>query len=139
MIMQPDDFTKEQKQAAWDYYEPLTLHDSSLSYGVHSVLASNLGDLEHAEEYFNKSLFLDIENVMDNTGKEGLHFAAFGITWQAVIRGFAGLTTGNGRIEAYPALPLRWKKLRFHYQYQGVNYCVEIQDNQAVITAQPRS
>lgn len=137
MIMLPEDFTKEQKQAAWDYYEPLTLHDSSLSYGVHSVLASSLGDLEHAEEYFKKSLFLDIENVMDNTGKEGLHFAAFGITWQAVIRGFAGLTTGNGQIEVHPALPGHWKRLRFHYRYQGVNYRIEIQDNQPQITAQP--
>jgi trehalose/maltose hydrolase-like predicted phosphorylase len=130
MTMLPDDFTKEQKRAAWDFYEPLTLHDSSLSYGVHSLLAAHLGDLNNALEYFKKSLFLDIENVMENAGSEGLHFAAFGITWLSVVRGFAGVQTKDGRLSAAPKLPAHWTRLRFPFWYQNRRYQIDItQDN----------
>lgn len=133
MTMLPEDFTVEQKQAAWDLYEPLTLHDSSLSYGVHTLLAANLGDLKNAEEYFIKSLFLDIENVMGNAGNEGLHFAAFGITWQAVIRGFAGIQTKDGTLIANPKLPSHWERLRFPFWYQNKRYQIEITHDEAKI------
>ncbi|MFA9463309.1 MAG: glycoside hydrolase family 65 protein [Velocimicrobium sp.] len=124
----PDDFSVEQKQAIWNYYEPLTLHDSSLSYGVHANLAANLSMNQQALAYFEKSVLLDLEDIMSSTGKEGLHFAAFGASWQALIMGFAGIRIKEDTITVNPNLPMNWSKLRFHFKYKGSDYQIEIKE-----------
>lgn len=132
--LRPMDFTLNQKLAAWNYYEPLTLHDSSLSYGVHANLAAQLGIDEQAYEYFEKCVVLDLENKMGNTGKEGLHFASFGASWQAIIQGFAGVQIKDDSVIANPHLPSKWKKLKFKFQHKDTKYLIEIDKNDTVIT-----
>ena len=135
MALLPDDFTVGQKKAAWDYYEPKTLHDSTLSFGAHALLASRLGLDSKAEEYFRKSCFLDLRDVMRNTAREGLHTAASGITWQALVFGFAGLWTGDGGLRCGPALPPYIRGMRFRVRYKGKAYTVSLkQGEEAVIT-----
>ena len=125
MTLRPMDFTLEEKLAAWNYYEPLTLHDSSLSYGVHANLAAQLKLNDKALEYFEKSVLLDFEDIMGNTGKEGLHFATFGASWQAIIQGFAGVSIKNDTIIVEPNIPSHWKKLKLRYKYKDKTYCIE--------------
>ncbi len=119
MALFPQEFTYQQKKAVWDFYEPITLHDSTLSYGIHAMLAAQLGIKEKACDYLFKSLYLDLENIMANTGTEGLHLAAFGATWQAVIFGFAGLSVEADSPKTSPSLPEGWEELSFTFYYRG--------------------
>lgn len=130
MVLKPEWFTNREQQAIWDFYEPLTLHDSSLSFGIHAWAAANLGLEKKALEYFDKSLFLDLENRMKNTGQEGIHLAAVGATWQAVVFGFAGLKLGNdGKPELSPRLPKDWERLSFYFYIKGKRYQAVIDEN----------
>ncbi|WP_313152216.1 glycoside hydrolase family 65 protein [Lacrimispora sp.] len=129
MVLKPEWFTDREQKAIWDFYEPLTLHDSSLSFGIHAWAAAYLGLEQKACEYFDKSLFLDLENRMKNTGREGIHLAAAGATWQAVVFGFAGLALGNGgKPELSPRLPKDWKRLSFHFYIKGKRYLAVIDE-----------
>lgn len=119
MTLFPHDFTLEHKEAVWNFYEPKTLHDSTLSYGIHATLAAQLKDNIKAWDYLNKSLFLDLENIMNNTGSEGLHLAALGATWQALVFGFAGLTFENNLPVLKPNLPIDWDEMSFTLFHKG--------------------
>jgi len=85
MTRMPESFTAEEKLAAWRDYEPLCLHDSTLSFASHALFAAQNGLREEAERYLKKALFLDLRDIMGNTGKEGLHLANFGECWQALL------------------------------------------------------
>lgn len=137
MVLKPELFTKRQQKAIWDFYEPLTLHDSSLSFGIHAWAAAYLGLEQKACEYFDKSLFLDLEDRMKNTGREGIHLAAVGATWQAVVFGFAGLSLGKGgRPELAPRLPKDWERLSFHFYIKGKRYLAVIDEKGGRIEAE---
>jgi trehalose/maltose hydrolase-like predicted phosphorylase len=119
MALFPDDYTKNQKQAAWEYYEPKTLHDSTLSFGAHALLAAQLGLDGKAETYLKKSCFLDLKNVMKNTAGEGLHIAAHGATWQALVFGYAGLWADADGLRCNPKLPDWIRGMRFCVYHKG--------------------
>lgn len=118
MVLMPESFSDEEKRAAWNFYEPITLHDSTLSFGTHALFAARLGLMDKAYGYFNKSLNLDLDDVMQNTGREGVHFASFGATWQAVVNGFGGVELSNGLINITPNLPEKWTLLKFKILYK---------------------
>ncbi len=81
----PELFSQEEKQTAWTDFEPLCLHDSTLSFASHALFAY-MNDLpDKGAEYLRKALLLDLRDVMDNTGKEGLHLACMGEAWQAAV------------------------------------------------------
>lgn len=83
MTRLPDRFTDAEKREAWADFEPICLHDSTLSFASHALFAAMNGLNEPAKAYFEKALFLDLRDLMGNTGKEGLHLACMGETWQA--------------------------------------------------------
>ena len=85
-----DVFNLNTKIANYDFYIPRTVHKSSLSPSIHSLFASEVGDLNKAYGFLKTSLHTDISNVYGNT-HEGIHAASLGGTWQAVIFGFAGV------------------------------------------------
>jgi trehalose/maltose hydrolase-like predicted phosphorylase len=127
MTLFPADFTEKQKRNIWNYYEPLTLHDSTLSFGVHAQLALQLNDFEKADTYLYKSLFLDLYDIMENTGEEGVHMAAFGAAWQALAFGAAGVIFDeNGTVTAQPHLPKSIRAMRFTVSYQGKQYRISV-------------
>ncbi len=127
MTLFPADFTEKQKRNIWNYYEPLTLHDSTLSFGVHAQLALQLKDIEKAETYLHKSLFLDLYDIMENTGEEGVHMAAFGAAWQALAFGAAGMMIDeNGMVTAQPHLPKSIRGMRFTVSAQGKRYRISV-------------
>lgn len=136
MCLLPDMFTKEQKRAAYDYYEPKTVHDSSLSYAPHALLASRIGKTKEAYEYFKQCTYLDIEDVKLNT-VSGLHFANFGGTWMSLVFGFCGISFDENIIYVDPKLPVEWKKITLKLLFKGNSVKLEISDNNVSVLSIP--
>ncbi len=125
MNLFPSGFSEAQKRNVFDYYEPITMHDSTLSFGPHAQLALTLGLWNKAEEYLNKAVYLDLKDVMGNTAREGLHMAAMGAAWQAVVFGAAGLWAEDGKLTLYPMLPPSMRRIRFTVWHRGKRFRVE--------------
>lgn len=131
-------FTKQQMLNAWEYYVPKTCNDSSLSYSMHSVMASKLGLVEQAYKFFDISANLDIRDVQLNT-ISGLHFANFGGTWQAAIFGFGGMSIDKNTLEISPQLPAKWKGMSFKIWYLGNLLSIKILINSVEIIIEKHS
>ena len=113
-----DLFSLEVKKANWDYYEPKTLHDSSLSLSTHSVLASDMGDKKKAYDLFKKATEIDLGPNM-KTSDAGIHAASLGGIWQCVVNGFGGVRMLNGQLRIEPKLPDEWNELKFIINWRG--------------------
>ena len=85
MTRMPHLFTGEEKKAAWADFEPICLHDSTLSFASHALFALQNGFADEGLVYFRKALLLDLRDIMGNTGHEGLHLACMGEAWQAAF------------------------------------------------------
>lgn len=85
MSRMPDLFTRKQKQEAWEDFEPICLHDSTLSFASHALFALQNGFDQKGWKYLRKALLLDLRDIMGNTGHEGLHLACMGESWQAAF------------------------------------------------------
>ena len=107
------------------YYLPITTHDSSLSYVIHSILFARLQDKDHAYEYFKRASEIDLSL---GGAAEGIHIANAGGLWQAIVFGFAGLHNPmwSEELIVEPCLPSHWKRVVFHIQRQGHWYQVEL-------------
>lgn len=106
------------KEANFYYYEPKTLHDSSLSLATHSILANDIGNADLAYSLFRKSTEVDLGPQM-NTSDDGIHAASIGGIWKAAIFGFAGIRLVDGKITINPKLPKQWHHMKFTIQWQG--------------------
>jgi trehalose/maltose hydrolase-like predicted phosphorylase len=111
-------FTEEEKRRTFDYYDPLTTGDSSLSACVQSVIASEVGYADAAYEYFLDASGVDLLDSHGNTA-DGLHIASCGGTWLALVAGFGGLRDSDGELHFTPRLPAEWTRLRFRVQVRG--------------------
>ncbi len=111
-------FGLKTKVANYDFYIPRTVHKSSLSPSIHSILAADAGDLTRAYSLFKASLHTDISNHYGNT-RDGIHAASSGGTWQAVVFGFAGIKIRTGKITVNPRLPKRWSRVAFSLAWKG--------------------
>ncbi len=120
-----DLFDKKVKLANWNYYEPKTLHDSSLSLSTHCILASDLEDSPLAYSLFNKASNIDLGPNM-KTSDHGIHAASIGGLWQCVVNGFGGVRMLNGQIRIEPHLPKAWKRLSFPIYIMGNRINVDI-------------
>lgn len=118
MFLLGDQFTREQKKANYDFYEPKTTHDSSLSPSIYSIIASEIGYYEDAYNYFIQTARLDLDDFNKNTYK-GLHLACLGSTWMALVFGFAGMRTYNGKLSFNPYLPDKWQSYSFRLRFKG--------------------
>ena len=128
MIKQPDvlmflylyssSFTREVKRVNYDFYEPRTIHESSLSPAIHSILAAELDNMEDAVRFFGYATRLDLDNYNRNT-REGLHTTSIAMAWLNIVYGFAGLRSDGTQLRFAPRLPGRWKRLCFSVMYRG--------------------
>ena len=114
----PDDFGDDVKRANYDYYEPLTLHKSSLSTAIHSIIGIEVGDPRRAVQYFRRAAFVDLLDNQGNTA-EGIHIASAGGTWQTIVCGFGGFRVRNGRMTFKPWLPPDWGVIGFRLTWHG--------------------
>jgi alpha,alpha-trehalose phosphorylase len=125
MFLLGNEFTLDQKRRNFDYYDPLTTSDSSLSPPVHSIVAADIGDERRAMQHFRLALFMDLADVAGNTA-HGVHVASTGGTWMALVYGFGGLRDFDGRICFDPLLPEAWSSLRFPLTIRGRQLQVEV-------------
>ncbi|MFH0926255.1 MAG: glycosyl hydrolase family 65 protein [bacterium] len=120
-----EDYTLEEKAANYYYYDKRTLHKSSLSPAIYSIIASEIGNKVTAFHYFLISLYADLRNIHGNT-REGIHAASLGGTWQAVINGFGGLRIKKGLLSFDPHLPEHWKALSFKIMWRNREFSISI-------------
>jgi len=113
-----DHFTKEELQKHYEFYEPFTVHESSLSPCVHSVLASALGKTEEAYTLYLRTARLDLDDYNKEV-HEGLHITSMAGTWLSIVEGFAGMRVKNGELHFTPRLPKHWESLSFKVIFQG--------------------
>ena len=119
MFLLQEDFTTAQLREAYDFYEPMTLHYSSLSYNTHAILALRIGRERQAYEYFLKAAGLDLDNLKNATA-DGLHAAALGGTWQTIFYGFLGARLQPAACLCLnPQLPKEWKSLTLQICFRG--------------------
>ena len=130
MFLLGDEFSLEQKKRNFDFYDPLTTGDSSLSVSIESIIASEVGYQDKARDYFRYAALMDYADVSGNV-KDGLHVASMGGTWMAAIYGMAGFRDYDGRFSFSPNLPRGVRRLRFRLDLRGRQLEVEMNQESA--------
>ncbi len=125
MFLLGDQFSAAEKKSNFDYYDPITTHDSSLSVCIQSIVAAEIGYLEKAREYFNFAVSMDLSDVGGNM-KHGAHIASIGGSWMSLVYGFGGMRDFGGNITFRPRLPADWHRLRFRITVRGNRLHVDI-------------
>ncbi|SDN13750.1 hypothetical glycosyl hydrolase [Psychrobacillus sp. OK028] len=120
--------SNEVKEANFYYYEPKTLHDSSLSLATHSILANDIGDTDFAYSLFRKATEVDLGPLM-NTSDDGIHAASIGGIWKAAVFGFAGIRLVDGKLTINPKLPKQWNHMKLTIHWQGQPIGIFLTDN----------
>jgi alpha,alpha-trehalose phosphorylase len=120
-----EEFTPEQKARNFDYYEPLTVRDSSLSASTQAVMAAEVGHLGLAYDYLGEAALMDLEDLESNT-RDGVHIAALAGTWNVLVSGFAGLRHKSGTLVFAPHLPDGITKLTLQLLIRGMCLRVEL-------------
>jgi maltose phosphorylase len=120
-----DRFDLEEIRRNYLYYEPKTVHESSLSPCVHSILACSLGMKEKAYEMYLRTSRLDLDDYNNDT-EDGCHITSMAGTWLSIIKGFAGQRIKNGMLSFRSFLPEQWDSIAFKMLFRGVLLHVKI-------------
>jgi alpha,alpha-trehalose phosphorylase len=118
MFLQWADFSAEEKRRAFDFYDPITTGDSTLSACVQGIMAAEVGYGKAALEHFTDALFIDLDDTHGNT-IDGVHIASTGGVWSSLVCGFAGMRDQGALPFFDPRLPSEWDRLSFHLKLQG--------------------
>jgi kojibiose phosphorylase len=118
-------FSHSEKKRNYYHYEKRTLHKSSLSPAIHSIVGLDVGDEDKALHYFAHSLATDLSDIHGNAS-EGIHAASAGGTWQAAIMGFAGMRIHADHISFTPHMPPTWRGLKFAVYFRGARLRVSM-------------
>ncbi len=133
MFLYNQSFTREQKLNNYDYYEPRTIHESSLSPSVHSILACELGKNKQALDFFGFATRLDLDDYNRNTN-EGLHTTSISAAWSNIVYGFGGIRTDGKTLLINPHIPSSWKSYSFKITYHQSLINIYVNQNEAKIT-----
>jgi alpha,alpha-trehalose phosphorylase len=133
MFKRGDVFTDEEKLRNFDYYEQLTVRDSSLSACIQSVMAAEVGHLDLAYDYFGEAALIDLDDLQHNT-RDGLHTASLAGTWQAAVGGFGGARDHGGELSFKPRLPSELTRLSFGISFRGRCLRVDVRQDQVTYT-----
>ncbi len=119
-----DDFSQEELQRHFDFYEPFTVHESSLSPCVHSIQAAKLDRMDQAYTFYLRTSRLDLDDYNCEV-EEGLHITSMAGTWMSIVEGFGGMRVKNNMLSFTPKIPKQWKgysfKVNFRNQVLTVN------------------
>jgi maltose phosphorylase len=120
-----EDFDMDTIKENFDFYEPMTVHESSLSPCVHSILAAKLGYEEKAYEMYMRTSRLDLDDY-NHEAHEGLHITSMAGTWMSIVQGFGGMRVVNGELTFNPMLPKKWKGFSFKVMFRGEVKTLEV-------------
>lgn len=113
-----DRFDKDTIKRNFDFYEPMTVHESSLSPCVHAILASVIGYKEKAYEMYLRTARLDLDDYNNDT-EDGCHITSMAGTWMSVVKGFGGMRVRDGKLHFSPFIPDQWKSYSFRLEFRG--------------------
>ena len=113
-----DDFTTEELEKHFDFYEPFTVHESSLSPCVHSIQAAKLGRMEQAYQFYLRTSRLDLDDYNKEV-EQGCHITSMAGTWMSIVEGFAGMRVRNGMLHFEPRIPSQWDRYTFKVNFRG--------------------
>jgi maltose phosphorylase len=120
-----DQYDTETIKRNYDFYEPMTVHESSLSACIHSIVASRIGNIEKAYELYLRTARLDLDDY-NNEVCDGLHITSMAGTWLAIVEGFGGMRILDGKILLNPLIPEKWQSYSFHARYRGILFEVKV-------------
>lgn len=112
-----EDFSIDELQRNFDFYEPMTVHESSLSPCVHVILAAKLGKKEKAYEMYVRTARLDLDDYNNDT-EDGLHITSMAGTWMSVVKGFGGMRVKDNMLSFSPFLPEQWQSFSFRVGFR---------------------
>lgn len=133
-LMLPDLFDADSTLANFEYYEPRTLHKSSLSPAIHAIIGIEVGDTTRAQQYFERSAFVDLRDNQGNTA-EGMHIASAAGTWAVLVNGFGGLRVDHGKLSINPWVPDDWQAVKYRITWRGLHLAIEATREEVTITA----
>ncbi|HKP18022.1 MAG TPA: glycosyl hydrolase family 65 protein [Gaiellaceae bacterium] len=128
-----DAFTDEEKARDFEYYEAITVRDSSLSPCTQAVVAAEVGHLELAYDYFGEAALMDLHDLEHNT-RDGVHIASLAGAATAAVAGFGGVRDYDGKLTFAPRLPPRLQRLAFRFVFRGRRLKVEVRKEEATYT-----
>jgi maltose phosphorylase len=120
-----DKYDLETLRRNYNFYEPLTVHESSLSPCIHAILASRLGLEQDAYNFYLRTSRLDLDDYNNDT-EDGLHITSMAGTWMSVVEGFAGMHVQNDTLKFEPFLPGKWQSFSFNIGFRQNTLNVKI-------------
>jgi len=120
-----DQFDTDTIRRNFDFYEPMTVHESSLSACIYSIMASRIGNIEKAYELYLRTARLDLDDYNREVA-DGLHITSMAGTWLAIVEGFGGMRIPNGRVSLEPLIPVNWQSYSFHARFRGALFEVKV-------------
>ncbi|HCE57462.1 MAG TPA: family 65 glycosyl hydrolase [Prolixibacteraceae bacterium] len=132
MFWLENDFTADELKRHFDFYEPITVHESSLSPCVHSILAAKIGYREKSYEMYLRTSRLDLDDYNNDT-EDGLHITSMGGTWMSFVMGFGGMRAGERQLILNPFLPEKWQSYQFRINYRGAHLSLKKEKDKLTI------
>jgi maltose phosphorylase len=120
-----DKYDTETIKRNFDFYEPMTVHESSLSACIHSILASRIGNIGKAYELYLRTARLDLDDYNNEVG-DGLHITSMAGTWLAIVEGFGGMRIHDNKVQINPLIPDQWTSYSFHARFRGILFEVRV-------------
>lgn len=127
------DFDVDTIKRNFDFYEPMTVHESSLSPCIHSILAAKIGNIEKAYEFYLRTARLDLDDY-NVEAAEGCHITSMAGTWMSIVQGFAGMRVIDGELQFTPQIPKEWDAYKFTILFKGSKLRVNVAKDKTTIS-----
>ncbi|SFE51658.1 family 65 glycosyl hydrolase domain-containing protein [Sunxiuqinia elliptica] len=131
-----DEYDQESVKRHFDFYEPITVHESSLSPCVHSILASRIGREDKAYEFYLRTARLDLDDYNNDT-EDGLHITSMAGTWMSFVEAFGGMRVKNGQLMLDPFIPKSWESYSFKISFRGSHLEIQMGEELKIINHNP--
>ncbi len=128
-----DKFSLDEIKRNYEFYEKYTVHESSLSPCIHSILAAKINKMEDAFNFYKRSSRLDLDNYNNDT-KDGCHITSMAGGWLTIVQGFAGMRVINGNLNFTPRIPKQWKSYSFNISFRKNIVNVKVNKNGSEFT-----
>lgn len=125
-------FDLETIRRNYDFYAPMTVHESSLSACIYSIIASRIGNIGKAYELYLRTARLDLDDYNNEVG-DGLHITSMAGTWLAIVEGFGRMRILDSKVKIDPLIPEQWKSYSFHARFRGILFEVKVTHKEIIV------
>ena len=123
-----NEFSEKELERHFDFYEPFTVHESSLSPCVHSIQAAKLNRMDQAYEFYLRTSRLDLDDY-NHEVEEGLHITSMAGTWMSIVEGFGGMRVLNNTLSFSPKIPKKWQSYSFKVNFRNQVITINVSQN----------